>query len=180
MTKLSLPSPVRFALPDGCCFRVAPHTRRQMRLALQLEGDDLVLLSRLEAGERNAQQLAALVGADVESEEAGGVRRSAAAPILAGLFPAQEARLLHALLRNGVDGMDTPAKAPAPRREPLAARMRRYDADTLALALHLAKSPSEIEATMGFVESLLLLEKIYDHLNRERRFEASLHGMELR
>lgn len=142
MRRLSIPSPVRFS-PDGKrVFHIAVHSRRQMRLALELEAATETEPPPLEESERSAQQLAALAGCEIEEEAADGtLRRVAAAPVLLDLTPAQEARLLFALLANGTE--DDPAARPQVSRslESAEARMRSYDAGTVALAVHLGLPP---------------------------------------
>ena len=181
MTKLHLPSPVRFSLGDGRVFQIAPHTRRQMRAALELEPATDAMLPRLQAGERAARQLSALVGREIMEETADGIAQCVpAAPLLLELCPAQEVRLLSALLANGTENEPAGCAQARRSRESADVRMRSYDADTVALAVHLGIAPGAVEKSVGFVESLMLLDGLWKERERTAKWEAALHDKQLR
>jgi hypothetical protein len=163
------------ALPDGRRFDVPPPTRGAMRKALALEMESGEVLTPRDGSTRRAKQLAALVGTRI-TMTAG--EQLPGASILGSLTPRQEEALLVAIIVEG--SQREPAKpGHTPRSVSRAERLRRFDADTVALAVHLHRTVNEVEASVGFVESLLLLEAIYKQDTERLKFEAALHGVRL-
>lgn len=176
-TALRRATPIVFAIADGRKFRIAPPSRGAMREALALDPqDESSEASPRRASARRARQLAALIGGTLTTLPDGA--QTASAPILAALTPGEETRLFTAIVAQG-SAEKQPARPQRPRRPvPLADRLAAFDRDTLNLAVHLQRSATEAEH-IEFIESLLLLETLYERDADRMKFEAALHGAKL-
>ncbi len=178
-TKFHLPSAIVCAGPGGRCYRVDPHTRARMRDAMSLDTEEGVARAPWAAQLKRARQLAALVGPEVLDV----TTAPNGAPVCSGLLlgaltPQEEGQLFEAIVSNGVN--EPNAATPPKRPISFAARLQGFDADTIALSVHLALTPRQTAERVGFVESVMLLEGIYAARDESNKFQAALHGMALR
>jgi hypothetical protein len=173
----SRPEPLTVTTAAGISFIFPPVTRGQLRAALALDARD-VQSDAWQLRVRRRQQLAGLLGETLQTTAK--PLRVQTEAMLATLTAREEEGLFAAILDQSSSPED-PTRRPA-KRPPLTAaqRLANFDADTLALSLFLHRTPSEVESSVGFCESLTLLEAIFEERRAEARFEAALHNKELR